>query len=131
MFCRLDHWLISNNLSDFVELNEIILAERTDHDAISLELGKLENELKGPGNWKMECSLLHDEEYEEDIARMIPLWTAEGQKECTDNRMIWDWVKYNIRAHAIQYSKRKAKERVKKELDLQEELSKVKRITKK
>ena len=40
----------SNNLSDFVELNEIILAERTDHDAISLELGKLENELKGPGN---------------------------------------------------------------------------------
>ena len=50
VFCRLDHWLISNNLNDFVELNEIILAERTDHDAISLELGKLENELKGPGN---------------------------------------------------------------------------------
>ena len=40
--------------------------------------------------------------------------------------MIWDWNKYNIRAHAIQYSKRKAKERVKKELDLQEELSKAK-----
>ncbi|CAH3173730.1 unnamed protein product, partial [Porites lobata] len=68
---------------------------------------KLENELKGPGNWKMNCSLLDDEEYEEDIARMIPLWTAEGQKEFTDNRMIWDWVKYNIRAHSIQYSKRK------------------------
>ena len=48
---------------------------------------------------------------EEDIARMIPLWVAEGQKEFTDNRMIWDWIKYNIRAHAIQYSKRKAKER--------------------
>ena len=74
----------------------------------------------------MNCSLLDDEEYEEDMARMIPLWTAEGQKEFTDNRMIWDWVKYNIRAHAIQYSKRKAKERVKKELDLQEELSKAK-----
>ena len=126
VFCRLDYWLISNNLSDFVELTEIIPAVRTDHDAISLELGKLENELKGPGNWKMNCSLLDDEEYEEDIARMIPLWTAEGQKEFTDNRMIWDWVKYNIRAHAIQYSKRKAKERVKKELDLQEELSKAK-----
>ncbi|CAH3134571.1 unnamed protein product, partial [Porites lobata] len=97
---------------DFVELTEIIPAVRTDHDAISLELGKLENELKGPGNWKMNCSLLDDEEYEEDMARMIPLWTAEGQKEFTDNRMIWDWVKYNIRAHAIQYSKRKAKERV-------------------
>ena len=126
VFCRLDYWLISNNLSDFVELTEIIPAVRTDHDAISLELGKLENELKGPGNWKMNCSLLDDEDYEEDIARMIPLWIAEGQKEFTDNRMIWDWIKYNIRAHAIQYSKRKAKERVKKELDLQEELSKAK-----
>ena len=57
VFCHLDNWLISNNLSDFVELTEIILAVRTDHDAISLELGKLENELKGPGNWKTNCSL--------------------------------------------------------------------------
>ena len=67
-----------------------------------------------------------DEEYEEDIARMIPLWTAEGQKEFTDDRKIWDWIKYNISAHAIQCSKRKAKETGKKELDLQEELSKAK-----
>ena len=74
----------------------------------------------------MNCSLLDDEEYEEDIARMIPLWTAERQKEFTDNRMIWDWIKYKIRTHAIQYSKRKAKERGKRELDLQEELSKAK-----
>ena len=36
VFCRLDYWLISNNLSDFVELTEIIPAVRTDHDAISL-----------------------------------------------------------------------------------------------
>ena len=142
VFCRLDYWLISNNLSDFVELTEIIPAVRTDHDAISLELGKLENELKGPGNWKMNCSLLDDEEYEEDIATLFPLnlvprafplrekpwgrgwfplWTADGQKELTDDRMIWDWIKYNIRAHAIQYSKRKAKE-----LDLQEKLSRAK-----
>ena len=74
----------------------------------------------------MNCSLLDDEEYEEDIARMIPLWTAEGQKQFTDNRMIWDWIKDNIRAHTIQYSKRKEKERGKKERDLQEELSKAK-----
>ena len=50
---------------------------------------------------KMNCSLLDDEEYEKDMARMIPLWTAKGQKEFTDNRMIWDWIKYNKRAHAI------------------------------
>ena len=94
MFCRLDYWLISNNLSDFVELTETIPALRTDHDTISLELGKLEDELKGPRNWKMNYSLLDDEDYGEDITRMIPLWIVEGQKEFTDNRMIWDWIKY-------------------------------------
>ena len=60
-------------MSDFVELTEIIPAVGTVHDAISLELGKLENEFKGPGNWKMNCSLLDDKEYEKNIARMIPL----------------------------------------------------------
>ena len=53
MFSRLDVWSISYNLSAFVELTEIIPAVRTDHDAIYLELGQLENELKGPGNWKI------------------------------------------------------------------------------
>ena len=52
-----------SDLSDFVELAEIIPAVRTDHDAIFLELGKLEDELKGPGNWKMNCSMLDDEDY--------------------------------------------------------------------
>ena len=36
-----ENLLMSNNLSDFVELTKIIPAVRTDHDAISLELGKL------------------------------------------------------------------------------------------
>ena len=34
IFCRLDYWLISNNLNDSVQLTDIIPAIRTDHDAI-------------------------------------------------------------------------------------------------
>ena len=37
----------------------------------------------------------------------------------SNNRTIWDWIKYNIRAHAIQYSKRRAKERSELEIVLQ------------
>ena len=44
IFCRLDYWLISNNLNDLVKSSEIIPAPRTDHDAIWLEIGELENE---------------------------------------------------------------------------------------
>ena len=83
VFGRLDYWLIPNNLSDFVELTEIIPAVRTDHDAISLELGKLEgriekareleNELLTVWWWRLR------RRYNQDI--------AEGQKEFTDNPM--------------------------------------------
>ena len=33
IFCRLDYWLISNYLTDSVQLTDIIPAIRTDHDA--------------------------------------------------------------------------------------------------
>ena len=37
IFCRLDYWLISNNLHDWVKATNIIPAIRTDHSAIYLE----------------------------------------------------------------------------------------------
>ena len=46
-----------------VRSTEIIPAIRTDHDAILLEIGKLENGQKGPGYWKLNCSLLADDAY--------------------------------------------------------------------
>ena len=106
--------------------SEIIPAPRTDHDAIWLEIGELKNEQKGPGYWKMNCSMLKDEEYVNNVTEMLPVWTAEGRKELSDSRNVWDWIKYNIRAHAINHSKKKAKERNDTELNLQDELKKAK-----
>ena len=91
---------------------------RTDHDAISLEMEELENELRGPGYWKMNCSLLADEEYANSVKELIPTWAAVGRKELSDGRSVWDWIKYNIRAHASWHSKKRLKERGEKELRL-------------
>ena len=44
----------------------------------------------------------------------------------TDNRSIWDWTKYKIRAHAIQHSQQKAMERKEKDVNLQKEFAKAK-----
>ena len=60
------------------------------------------------------------------ITAKIPVWLAEGYKELSDNRNIWDWIKYNIRINAIQHSKRKAKERNDKEKTLQNVYAKAK-----
>ena len=67
----------------------------------------------------MNCSMLEDENYVNEIVLKIPVWIAEGEKDLTDNRSIWEWLKYNIRAHGIQYSIKKAQERNEKEESLQ------------
>ena len=62
ILCRLDFWLISHNLQDLVTTTDIIPALTTDHAAISIEFSISEKHVKGPGHWKMNCSLLDDEE---------------------------------------------------------------------
>ena len=120
-FCRLDYWLISNNLQDLVISTSIIPAIKTDHSAVFVEFGTRDDQLqmKGSGLWKMNCSILDDEDYIQDITLKIPAWIADGEKASSDNRIIWEWIKYNIRVHAIQYSKRRAKERSELESVLQ------------
>ena len=63
IFCRLDYWLISNNLQDLVILTDICPAIKTDHAAIIIEFGSKDNQVKGPGLWKMNCSILEEESY--------------------------------------------------------------------
>jgi len=104
VLCRLDFWLISNNLCDFVNSADIIPAIRTDHAAISLNLVEI-GEAKGPGMWKMNVSLLDDEQYLNYLSVNIPKWKSEREKELSDKRCVWDWIKYNIRMHAIRYAK--------------------------
>ena len=78
--------------------------------AENVPLGTRANQIKGPGLWKMNCSILDDKDYIKDITLKIPSWIADGEKELSDNQTIWDWIKYNIHAHAIQYPKRQKKE---------------------
>ena len=76
-------------------ITDIIPAIKTDHAAISLEFGITEkHHIKGPGHWKINCSLLDDEDYVREVTAKIPIWLIEGQNELTDNRSTWDWTKY-------------------------------------
>ena len=67
-----------------------------------------------------------DEEYIDSITEMIPIWTAEGRKDLSDDRSVWEWIKFNIRAHAIWHSKRRAKERNERELILEKQINEAK-----
>lgn len=52
IFCRLDYWLISNNLQDFVSSTNIIPAIKTDYAAIELIFTEANQNAKGQTSGK-------------------------------------------------------------------------------
>ena len=94
-------------MHDLLKITNIIPSIKTDHAAISMELVNDCNDIKGPGLWKINCCILDDEDYLNDITENIPLWLAEGRKDLSDSRSIWDWLKHNIRAHTFNFRKEK------------------------
>ena len=88
VFCRLDYWLISNNLQDFVQSTNISPAIRTDHAAIDLSIGDIEKGDNGPGFWKFNCSLLDDENCVNEVKNNFQMWIAEGEKDLIFDPML-------------------------------------------
>ena len=94
---RLDCWLISNCLSDNVWNVDIIPSIKTDHSAIIIEFKDIDDRVKGPGIWKLNCSLLSDQLYVEEINRLIPSWVQEGTADLSDPHSVWDWVNTTLK----------------------------------
>ena len=76
---RLDYWYIIPSI-------------KTDHSAIKIEFKDVGDGVKGPGLWKLNCSLLRDEVYVDEINHMIPTWIYKGRTDLSDPRSVWDWV---------------------------------------
>ena len=107
-------------MQDFVNTTDIIPALKTDHEAILLNLTDSNENSKGPGFWKMNVSPLEDPDYLEELKQNISHWKTTGSDNLSEKRCIWDWLKYNIRNHAILFSKKKANERSAMEKNLQQ-----------
>ena len=79
VFCRLNYWLISDELLDLVTNVDILPSIKSDHSA--------------------------NEEYRKMINDKL-LILLEKAKALKDRRSIWDWIKCNIRTDSIIFSKR-------------------------
>ena len=118
IFCRLDYWLISDTLQDSIKNVDMIAAIKTDHLAIVLHLQDVEESTRGPGYWKMNTSLLTDENFIRLMKTNLEVWKREGE-EFSDIRVAWDWIKYNVRLFSMKYSKDQARIKRGKEENLQ------------
>ena len=68
------------------------------------------DKVKGPGFWKLNCSLLNDKEYVNELNLLLPTWIQEGKQDLDDPRSVWDWVKYNVKKYSRWYSMEKCKQ---------------------
>ena len=118
---RLDYWLISNSLSDNVYNVDMISAIKTDHSAIIIEFQDVDDKVKVPGFWKLNCSLLNDKQYVDEVNLLLPAWLQKGKQELSDPRSVWDWVKYNVKKYSRQYSMSKSRQKKLEEWQLNKE----------
>ena len=121
--CRLDYFLISEELCNLTKTCDIVLAPESDHSAISIHIqSDISAQKKGPGFWKFNTALLEDESYIAALRENIPSFKAK-YADLTDSGLKWDLIKMEIRGFTVKYSKRKAKIARDKESALQERIN--------
>ena len=123
--CRLDYFLISNDLNSLVTSCTILNSPETDHSAITLHLKSEDlKQDRGPGFWKFNNSLLQDSEYVTILQENIEDY-KEKYSAIEDLGLKWDLIKMEIRGFTIKYSKMKAKKRENEEMALKKKAEKL------
>ena len=122
MQCRLDYFLISNELSNHASDCCINFAPNTDHSAVEINLIAEEfKQNKGPGFWKLNSSLLEDNRYVSQLRENI-LEFKSKYETVKDLGLRWDLIKMEIRGFTVKYTKIKARRRRDEEQILQNKI---------
>ena len=107
--CRLDYFLVSQNLVNLAKDCHIIHAPGSDHCAVKLFIQSDSlNEKAWPGFWKFNASLLEDKSYITELKENIIIYRNKYQY-VEDKGLRWDLMKMEVKGFRIAYAKRKAK----------------------
>ena len=121
--CRLDFFLISEELANLHATCKIFHAPETDHSAISLHLqARRKKQHRGPGFWKFNNSLLVDDNYVIALRKNIELYKVKYEN-VEDKGLKWDLIKREIRGFTVKYAKTKAIQRKNEEMTLQNKIN--------
>lgn len=106
VFCRLDYFLVSNNLINYTTSSSIKPGYNTDHSLVKIELDLLKLE-RGPGFFKINNSVLLDTEYQNIIKKAITDITEVNSN--ANPNTLWEVIKGAIRNETIKYTTSKVK----------------------
>jgi len=119
--CRLDFFLLSQSVCNLTQYCRIGNSFLSDHSVVNLGL-KLDMINRGPGFWKLNCSLLREREYLDKIKEVIHECELMYEESAINPIIFWETLKMNIRSETIKYSSAKKKERVKREKELENKI---------
>ena len=97
---RIDYILTSTYLQHFITKAEIIAAPVLDHKAILIVIQGT-GKKRGPGFWKLNSTVLHDELYVSEIKNIFSDTLEEYM--CCNKRDIWDMCKIRFKDYTIRY----------------------------
>ena len=135
---RLDFFLISRNVCQFVQNCDIDISYRSDHSIVILQLS-LASVKHGKGLWKFNNSLLNDIQYVNTINKIIedvtiqyclPVYNIENislldrssMQFTINDQLFLETLLMEVRGKTISFSCYKNKERKNKEEDIQSEI---------
>ena len=115
IFCRLDFFLLSNNIINNTVKTDVKIGYKTDHSMITLSLA-FNKENRGPGYFKLNNSLILNEKYQQNIKRTIS--ETVNFNSDTNPNILWELIKGSIRNETIRFATNKKREETKKEKQL-------------
>ncbi len=104
--CRLYYFLVSHHITDIITNQNIFPSFLSDHSPITICLAFIEKPTLGSGHWKLNTSLLSDQNYIQNMKANIARWKEE-YKDIDDLNLKWEILKYEIRKFSIAFSKNK------------------------
>lgn len=105
---RIDFFLVSHTLFNYVTKADILSSAISDHSIIYLELDLVE-ELRGKGLWSLNTKWLQNSEYKELVCKSVEAVIAKNNQEQLNPSLSWEMIKNEITGCSIQFSFKQAK----------------------
>jgi exonuclease III len=128
VMCRLDFFLISDNLQGYYQHTDIIPGFRSDHSCTTLTLKTTENK-RGRGYWKFNSSLTKDIDLKDKLEKIINTTIEDNPN--TDDCLLWDLIKCKMRGTCIAHSIIKNRRKRDRLQQLEEEISNLEELVQK
>ena len=117
---RIDHWLISSHLCNYLQAATAYPGIKSDHSIIFVHVTSSLVK-RGRGFWKFNASLLQDLDYVQSVSNLIDN-LKEETLYMSDKQLRWEYIKTEIRSFTLQFSSRKNKARREFKLKLEKDL---------